>query len=159
MNRFQRRIALKKRKPNRSSAIFTTQFILDFQAFDSIERLFIAVRNGELEWSPEGWQLMGITGEKLHVVSALQGWIQFWKALADDQFLPYHDAPLVKFCKSLEYEKPMNLNEVNAAYEVVEIQRRFYRTIPKPAIRRVTEEVRKEIARENEIRELMGVAA
>lgn len=39
------------------------------------------------------------------------------------------------------------------------IQRRFYRTTSKSAIRRVTEEVRKEIARENEIRELMGVAA
>jgi len=161
MNRTERRrqAKLAKRRPNRSAIRYNTDLTLEFEAFDSIERLFVAVRSGELEWSQEGWQLMGLGGEKLHVVSALQGWIKFWQELAEHESLLYDDAALVKFCRSLEYEKPMSLREVDAAYEVVKLQRKFYRAIPKDVIRKVTHKVRAELATDAEIEKLLKEAA
>lgn len=161
MNRAQRRMAKRQanRRPNRSAAIYTTNFQLEFESFDSIERLFLSVRNGELEWTPEGWQMMSLSGDPLNIVSALEGWIKYWQALAEDQHLPYDDAAMVKFCKSLAYEKPMQLAEVEAAYAVVCEQRRLYRALPKSVTTRVSHKVQAEIAVENEIERLMKGAA
>ena len=161
MNRTERRkqAKLAKRRPNRSAIKYNNFLTIESNAFDSIERLFIAARHGALEWGLDGWQIMGIDGDMIHVVSALQGWIKFWQELAEHESLPYNDDPLVKFCKSLEYEKPMSLREVDAAYEVVKLQRKFYRAIPKDVIRKVTHKVRAELATDAEIEKLLKEAA
>lgn len=161
MNRTERRrqAKLAKRRPNRSAIKYNNFLTIESDAFDSIERLFIAVRHGALEWGLDGWQIMGLSGEMLHVVSALQGWIKFWQELAEHESLLYDDAALVKFCKSLEYEKPMSLREVGAAYEVVKLQRKFYRAIPKDVIRKVTRKVQAELATDAEIEKLLKEAA
>lgn len=157
MNRTERRrqAKLAKRLPNRSAIKYNNFLTIESGAFDTIERLFIAVRHGALEWGPDGWQIMGLSGEMLHVVSALQGWIKFWQELAEHESLLYDDAALVKFCKSLEYEKPMQMSEVEAAYEVVVLQRRLHRTIPHEVLREVKRKVQAEIATEAEIEKLL----
>lgn len=156
MNRKLKRMAkrIEGRKPNRSTAKYTTDFQLEFVAFDSIERLFQMVRNGSLNWDSDGWYIMGISGENLHVVSALEGWIYYWKELTDRQKIAYDDAALRRFCKSLEYEKPMQLHEVEAAFKLVELQRSIYRALPKKITTEVTHDVRRLIKIDNEIKDL-----
>lgn len=155
--RLQARMA--KHKPNRSKAQYNTSIQLEFEAFDTIDRLFLALKNGALEWGAEGWLIRGISGEYMHVLSALQGWIHYWKALADKLQLDYDDTALVKLAKALEYEKPMQPAEVTAAYAVVNHQRQFFRNIPQVIRKQVCDQVREEIAKENEIRELINKRA
>lgn len=159
MSRAQKRMEARmaKHKPNRSKAQYNTSIQLEFDAFDTIDRMFLAIRNGALEWEPSGFVIKGISGEYMHVLSALQGWIAYWAALAEHLKLDYSDAALVKLAKSLEYEKPMQPAEVEAAYAVVNHQRQFFRNIPQPIRKRVCDQVRDEIAKENEIRELLKV--
>ncbi|MFA7351350.1 MAG: hypothetical protein WC009_11360 [Methylotenera sp.] len=162
MNRAQRRKLEKSKsqKPNRSRLKMTNYFTLEFDTFDSIERLFQQLRNGALLYSQkDGWQIMGLSGEMLHIESALEGWLKYWKELTEQNNIPYDDAPLVRILKALEYVKPLSRREIDAAYKVVELQRHLYRTVPKAETTRVVREVQKDIRRTDEIRELMGIAA
>lgn len=162
MNRAQRRKQeqAKVHKPNRSRLKMTNNFTLEFDTFDSIERLFQQLRNGALLYSQkDGWQLMGLSGEMLHVESALAGWIQYWQELAEQRNIPYDDAPLVHILKALECFNPLSRREIDDAYKVVELQRHLYRTVPKAVTTKVVREVQKSIRTTDEIRELMRVAA
>lgn len=147
-----------KHKPNRSKALYNTSIQLEFEAFDTIERLFLALKNGALEWDAEGFIIRGLSGEYMHVLSALQGWIQYWSELAKHLALQYDDTALVRLAKSLEYEKPMQLAEVNAAYAVVSHQRQFFRKIDRAIRKEICDQVRESIARENETRALLKIA-
>lgn len=159
MNRAQRRQAkrLATVRPNRSCVRFTTKFQLEHESFDTIERMFQQIRNGELRYDQrDGWVIMGLSGEDLHILSALEGWMRYWKTLTSEHGIPYDDGALRRLAKSLEYEKPLNELEVEAAYAVVEEQRRLYRTLPKAVTSRVSQDVQKAIRRDNEIKQLMG---
>lgn len=162
MNRQQKRQLAKQRnhKPNRSKAIYTTNFQLEFESFDSIERLFANMRNGALEYEQgEGWVIMGLSGEYLHVLSALEGWMEYWRIITMENGIPYDDSALRRFAKSLEYEKPLNLGEVEAAYQVVQIQRHLYRTLPKSITTNTARNVMADIKRNDEIKALIRKAA
>lgn len=161
VNRQQRRLEEKRkaRKPNRSSAIYTTNFQLEFESFDSIERLFANIRNGSLEYQQgEGWVIMGLSGEYLHVLSALEGWMDYWTEITNEQEIPYNDVALRKFGKSLEYEKPLNMLEVNAAYEIVKLQRQLYRALPKSVTTRTARNIMARNKMNDEIKSLIRVA-
>lgn len=143
------------RKPNRSTAIYTTKFQLEHESFDTIERLFEQIRNGELRYDQkDGWVIMSLAGEDMHVLSAMEGWIEYWQSLAADQNIPYDDGALCRLAKSLEYEKPMNMAEVDAAYAVVCRQRELYRALPKYVTTRVAKAVRAKLASENQAEEI-----
>lgn len=156
-NRAQRRreAKLARVKPNRSAFKFDTRYTKEIDTFDTIDRLFLGMRNGQLRWGPSGWLIMGISGEDMDVLSALSGWIDYWRQLADHVQADYDDAALRRLAKSLEYEKPMTMAELDAAAEVVERQRKLYRAIPHATRKLIYHKVKAEIDRENEIRELM----
>lgn len=144
------------RKPNRSTAIYTTGFQLEFESFDTIERMFQQIRNGELRFDQrEGWVIMGLSGEDLHILSALEGWMTYWSTLTEENGLQYDDKALHRLAKSLEYEKPMNMAEVEAAYAVVQHQRILYRTMPKSVTTRTAKKVQAQIRRDEEIKILV----
>lgn len=162
MNRASRRKLEKSKnhKPNRSRLQMTNHFTLEFESFDSIERLFQQLRNFAVVYSENsGWEIMGISGEMLHVESALAGWIQYWQELTEQNNIPYDDAPLVRILKALEHLEPLSKRDIEEAYKVVELQRHLYRTVPKAETTRVVREVQKSIRTTDEIRELMGVSA
>jgi hypothetical protein len=161
MSRALRRAAERAQRrnpqPNRSAARYITHFQREHESFDTIERMFQQIRHGELRYDPqEGWVIMGLAGEDLHILSALEGWILYWETLTDDQGIAYEDSALRRLARSLEYEKPLNEAEVTAAYAVVQLQRSLYRTLPKTITTRVSHEVSARIRRDNEIRERMG---
>jgi hypothetical protein len=131
MNREQRRMEkrLAKAKPNRSRAIYVTNFQLEFESFDTIERLFVQLRHGAIEYVGGKPIIMGLHGE--------------------------HYGPLLRLCKSLEYGKPLLPAEIEAAYAVVVVQRRYYRTLPKSVTTAMSRQVVADIQRTDEIRNLM----
>ena len=102
---------------------------------------------------------MGLKGEYYGVLAALEGWTEYWAEVADRNAIAYDDGALRRLAKSLEYNKPLNLGEVNAAYAVVEQQRQMFRTLPRKHIAEVAIEVMQKIQRTDEIRELMKAAA
>jgi hypothetical protein len=162
MNRAQKRMAAKtnRHKFNRSRAIYTTNFQLEHESFDTIERLFQQIRNGELRYDrKDGWIIMGLSGEDLHILSAIEGWMLYWRTLTEEQSIQYDDSAMRRLAKSLEYEKPMNMAEVEAAYAVLEQQRRIYRALPKSITTLVSKQVQQQIRVESEIRSLLGAAA
>lgn len=153
MRRQQARVA--RARPNRSRAQYTNVLTLENDCFDSIDRLFLAIRHGYLRQDAAGFVLTGIDGRDFHVVSALDGWCCFWRELAEETGMDYDGSAMERLCKALEYEKPLTLAEVDAAARVLEVQRALYRTIPQGVRRRVYDRVHAEIVREDEIRELM----
>lgn len=160
LRRAAERAQRRNHQPNRSMARYVTKFQLEHESFDTIERMFQQIRHGELRYDPqEGWVIMGLAGEDLHILSALQGWILYWETLTDDQSIAYDDSALRRLAKSLEYEKPLNESEVAAAYAIVQLQRALYRTLPKPVTTRVSREVSARIQRDNEIKERLEARA
>lgn len=156
MNRAESRRAARaaKHKPNRSAARYITPAQLEFDSFDSIDRLFQKLRHGELEWGANGWVIMGLSGASLHILSALDGWLEYWSTLALQQSIAYNDVPLRRLAKSLEYNKPLTEAEVDAAQRVVDQQRLMYRTLPKSITTAVSKQVQATIRRDNEIGDL-----
>jgi hypothetical protein len=161
MNRQQRRAQkhAKPRKENRSAKTYFTGFQLEFESFDTVERFFMHMRNGSLEWEDgEGWVILGLSGEYLHILSALEGWITYWHELCLGEDISYDDSALRRLAKSLEYEKPLNMAEINAAYAVVGLQRQLYRALPKQVTTRYAHTVRAQIKRDDEIKDLIKAA-
>jgi hypothetical protein len=158
MNRQQRRQA--ERKPSkfsRSHAIYSTKFTLEHESFDSIERLFAKLRIGELEWTKEdGYVIRGLSGEYLHIVSALEGFIDCWRTIADGEDISYDDSALRRLAKSLEYEKPLNMVEIESAYNVVKVQRSMYRALPKLVISKYAKQTQSKFRVNDEIRDLIS---
>jgi len=148
-------------KPNRSKARYVTNFQLEHESFDTIERLFQQMRNGELRYDEgdKSWVVMGLDGRDMDVLSALEGWMTFWTELTEEHGIQYDDRALAKLAKSLEYHKPMTIEEVEAAYKVVEAQRTIYRVLPKSVTTAVAHRVQAQIRTENEIKALVGRAA
>ena len=161
MNRTQRRLAKRqaKAKPNRSKSIYTTNFSLEFETFDTIERMFLKLRNGEIEYEGAHPVIMGLHGEFYRVLPAMDGWLQYWRELTEAHGLDYDDRALRKLYNSLEYGKPLNVAEIDAAYAVVKRQRELYRALPKSVTTATAHRVMADIRRTDEIRELMGEVA
>jgi hypothetical protein len=160
MNREQRRLAKKLagRKPVIERRVVPSA-VDEWEQFDSIERMFQKLRNGEIEYEGNTIVIMGLKGEYYGVLAALEGWTEYWAEVADRNAIAYDDGALRRLAKSLEYNKPLNLGEVNAAYAVVEQQRQMFRTLPRRHIAQVAIEVMQKIQRTDEIRELMRAAA
>jgi hypothetical protein len=157
MNRELRRAEkrLAKAKPNRSRAIYVTNFQLEFESFDTIERLFVQLRHGAIEYVGGKPIIMGLHGEHYEMLPAMEGWLKYWQELAAEHDLEYDDGPLLRLCKSLEYGKPLLPAEIEAAYAVVGVQRRYYRTLPKSVTTAMSRQVVADIQRTDEIRNLM----
>jgi len=160
MNRLQRRQARKssghKRKINKC---FVSKLQDEWEQFDSIERLFIQLKAGAVEVEGNQITIMGLHGERYAVLPALEGWITYWNILATRHGFPYDDTAMRKLAKSLEYDKPLRLDEVEAAYQIVELQRRMFRALPRRDVAAVAIEVMKDIRVTDEIKELIGAAA
>lgn len=157
MNRAEKRLQARmaKHKPNRSRMQYNNILTLQNDCFDSLDRMFLSIRNGELRWNGKAYVIMGINGHDLHICSALSGWVYYWEELTDEMGVSYDGSAMKRLCKSLEYDKPLTLAEVDAAEEVLEVQRKLYRSIPQQKRREVYARVDAELKREGEIRELI----
>lgn len=162
MNRAQRRQAdkLAKRKPNRSRAQLNNMVMLEFETFETIERMFAQIRNGELNYHPTmGWVILGGNGALCDIVYSMRWWLKQWATVAQRASIAYDDTALRKLHKALEYHMPLSLAQVNNAYAVVQKQRYIYRTIDQQLLMRVVNELQAEQAKQLEIEKLIKQVA
>jgi hypothetical protein len=156
MNRIQRRAQERAErrghKLNRSRAIYTGHFQLEFETFDTIERLFEKIRNGALEYIGPHPVVMGLHGEHYHVLPALDGWIKYWRVLTEEQDIAYDD-------NALEFAMPLTDKQAADAYGVVILQRALYRALPKAVTTKVAHEVQRDIQLTDEITLAMQAAS
>lgn len=162
MNREQRRQAERdaKRKPNRSRAQLNNMVMLEFETFETIERMFAQIRNGELNYSPTmGWVILGGNGALCDIVYSMRWWLKQWATVAERANIAYDDTALAKLHKALEYHMPLTLAHVTNAYTVVQQQRHIYRTIDQQLLMRVVNELQAEQSKQIEIEQLMKQVA
>lgn len=157
MNRKQRRH--QKRGARGNAKAYIPPLFDCWTQFDSIERLFIQLKAGAVEVEGNQITIMGLHGERYAVLPALEGWITYWSTLATRHSIPYDDTAMRKLAKSLEYDKPLQLTEVEAAYKVVDLQRRMFRALPRKEVAEVAKEVVHDIRMTDEIKELIRAAA
>lgn len=159
LRRMQERVVRRNHKPNRSEARYVTKFQLEHESFDTIERMFQKIRNGELEYEGPHPIIMGLHGEHYRMLPALDGWLKYWRDLTAQQSIPYDDGALLRLRNSLDYGKPLTEGQVDEAYAVVTEQRRLYRLLPKAVTTKVAHAVMREIALDDQIKDAMRAAA
>jgi len=162
MNRQQRRQAdkLAKHKPNRSRAQLNNMVMLEFETFETIERMFAQIRNGDLNYRPDiGWVILGGNGALCDIVYSMRWWLKQWATVAQRASITYDDTALAKLHKALEYHMPLSLAQVNNAYAVVQKQRHIYRTIDQQLLMRTVNELQAEQAKQLEIEKLIKQVA
>ena len=158
MNRAQRRQAdkLAKHKPNRSRAQLNNMVMLEFETFETIERMFQQIRNGELNYHPViGWVILGGNGQLTDIVYSLGWWLKQWATVANRASIAYDDTALRKLHKALEYHMPLSKQCVANAHAVVQQQRHIYRTIDQQLLMRVVNELQAEQSQQLEIEALI----
>ena len=160
MNRQQRRMELKalKHKTNRSRVQMNNYFQLEFETFETIERLFEMMRNGSLLWDGKSWVIMGQQGVLVDITYSLGWWLRYWKTIANRAGKQYDDTAMVRLLKSLEYHKPLTIDEVNKAYDVVKMQRWLYRNAGAKLVSQTVDELKK-VQEQEEMKELLRKVA
>ena len=155
LNRAQKR-ALKNQKPmkqNRSRVQMNNYFTLEFDTFRSIDTMFRKLRTTGLDYvQGEGLLLEEPSSEMIDLESSLEGWLHYWKELAEVASIEYDDTPLRKLANSLKYHKPITMKEIDAGQEVVNYQRKLYRTLDKQLISKVVYQVQNSLKVEDELR-------
>lgn len=156
LNRAQKR-ALKNQKPikqNRSRLQMNNYFTLEFDTFRAIDTMFRKLRTTGLDYvQGEGLLLEEPSSEMIDIESSLEGWLHYWKELAEVASIEYDDAPLRIIANSLKYHKPITMKEVDARQAVVNHQRKLYRTLDKQLISKVVYQVQDSLKVEDELRD------
>jgi hypothetical protein len=77
-----------------------------------------------------------------------------WEQVAKRFNADYDDGPLRRLAKSLEYDKPLTEQQVEAAYAVVKRQRELFRAYPRREIAKIAIEVMQRIKAEQEAKDV-----
>lgn len=130
MNRqFRRKAAKAKPHGNRHDAARIPKIILQDRDFSQIDLLILKLRKGEVETVDGHIVMTSADGETYRVIPALEGWIEYWRSLAEKTGVEYDDGGLIKLKNKLQYGMPLSLSDVVDAELIVEAQRAmFYRT-------------------------------
>lgn len=137
MNRYHLRRATKlarraeNAKPIKSTPI--SRALDEFQQFDDIDRLMQKLEHRAIEMQ-QGRPVMTTKGETYDVVSALDGWMDYWAAVAQKRSIPYDDQPLRTLNRRLDNGMPLTDDIVQGAKRVVAAQRAMFRSIPRSDI-------------------------
>ncbi len=110
-----------KPKPLRLPKIYTAHrdFYEIYKLFDSIESGYVDFADGHIVQKNSDKELYA-------VLPAIEGWMEYFRGLANVQGVEYDDSALKRMVKSLEYDKPLSLEEVYAARDVVDAQYKLY---------------------------------
>lgn len=107
----------------------------EFEQFDDIARMIQKLEHGAIE-TQQGRPVMTTKGVTYDVLSALEGWMTYWRMLADKHGIKYDDQPMHTVARRLENGMPLTPTHVQEFKRVVEQQRAMFRTIPRHEIRR-----------------------
>lgn len=131
MNRQLRRAAARARPTgNRHDHARIPKIILQDRDFSQIDLLILKLRKGEVETIDGHIIMRNMDGETYRVIPALEGWIEYWRGLAERTGVEYDDGGLVRLKNRLERGMPLTIQAIDAAAEVVDTQRRMFFSIP-----------------------------
>lgn len=131
MNRRTRRqLARAKPHGNRHDFARIPKILLQDRDFHQIDLLFLKLRKGEVETVDGHIVMTAPDGEVYRVVPALEGWIEYWRGLAEKTGIGYDDGGLVRLKNRLAASMPLTLDCIALAQNVIEQQRRMFFSIP-----------------------------
>lgn len=102
----------------------------EFEQFDDIERMVQKLEHGAIE-TEQGRPVMTTKGVTYDVLSALEGWMEYWRMLADKHSIPYDDQPMHTVARRLENVMPLTPTHIDGFKRVVAQQRAMFRSIPR----------------------------
>lgn len=138
MNRtIRRQLARAKTKPIPSRSV--PRHIDEWEQFEQIEMMALKLGNGAIEYEGPHPVMVSSKGEAYRVIPALNGWITYWRTLADKhagQFgtAPYDDEPMRLVSRRLENSVPLTPEHVEGFKRVVAAQRALFRAIPRDVV-------------------------
>ena len=134
MNRKIRR-AMEKLKPTtpQPKRRSVPSAIDEFEQFDDIERMIQKLEHGAIE-TEQGRPVMTTKGVTYDVLSALEGWMEYWRMLADKHGVAYDDQPMHAVARRLENVMPLTQSLIDGFKRVVAAQRAMFRSIPRQDI-------------------------
>lgn len=135
MNRAMRRLAERGKlnvPPPRVNLL--SRPLDEFEQFDEIDKLAQKLAHGAIECQ-QGRPIMIKNGEPYDVISALEGWIEYWHALAIKHGIDWYvDEPMRVVRRRLENSVPLTQDHVDGFNLVVAAQRSLFRAIPRAEI-------------------------
>jgi hypothetical protein len=135
MNRAMRRMAKRIGSTQRQRDSARIGAALDeFQQFDEIERLAQKLDHGALEFEGAHPIMTSGKGETYRILPALEGWMEYWRSLADKHGKLYDDQPMRTVARRLENAMPLTPEHVAGFKRVVAAQRALFRAIPRAEI-------------------------
>lgn len=105
----------------------------EFEQFDDIERMTQKLEHGAIE-TQQGRPVMTTKGVTYDVLSALEGWMEYWRMLADKHGIAYDDEPMRVVARRLENAMPLTPSHIEGFKRVVSAQRAMFRSIPRREI-------------------------
>ena len=105
----------------------------EFQQFDDTMRLIQKLEHGAIEHQ-QGRPVMTTKGVTYDVLSALEGWMEYWRMLADKHNINYNDEPMRVVTCRLENAMPLTPTHIDGFKSVVDAQRAMFRSIPRHVI-------------------------
>lgn len=134
MNRKIRRALAKVKDTNQPIKLRNVNFALDeFEQFDDIDRMVQKLEHGAIEMK-QGRPVMMTKGIEYDVLSALEGWMMYWRMLADKNNIDYDDSAMHVVARRLENAMPLMQRHINEFKRVVQAQRALFRAIPRHEI-------------------------
>lgn len=127
---------MRRAKPMRNAPkVHAMPTMLDeFEQFDQIDQLAQKLSHGEIECQ-QGRPVMNKAGHIYDVTSALEGWIEYWHALAEKHSMDWYvDDPMRIVRARLENAMPLTREHVDGFKRVVAAQRSLFRSIPRADI-------------------------
>jgi len=105
----------------------------EFEQFDDTMRLIQKLEHGAIE-TEQGRPVMTTKGVTYDVLSALEGWMEYWRMLAEKHGIDYDDQPMHTVARRLENGMPLTPTLIDGFKRVVEQQRAMFRSIPRHVI-------------------------
>lgn len=105
----------------------------EFEQFDDIDRLTQKLEHGAIEVE-HGRPVMTTKGVTYDVLSALEGWMEYWRMLADKHTIAYDDQQMHAVARRLENGMPLTPTIIEGFKRIVEQQRAMFRSIPRHVI-------------------------
>lgn len=103
--------------------------------FAEIEKLFRTLRNDDLNEVKDNdgkWILsqQNLEGTHYALLSSIEGWCDFFKALADMYLNDYDEKPIRKLITKLRLDQPITLEFINEAEQILKPQRQLFLSVP-----------------------------
>lgn len=159
---FRRKNSSREKKARKPRPVKMPVFLDRFQQFDEMDRLFLKLSNGGIEYQycedtqTERPVLMSKNGNFFDVCSALEGWLELWREVANlHKFFGYNDVAMVVLNFKLRQGLGLDFQEVLKAVKVLDMQKTMFEKLDRSEISRISRMVQERM-RDEEVEAAHG---